>query len=175
MIAEELIRPSEIPQLVTFPSSRRARRAAVVVATIEIDRPPSDVWAAIADYSFDLKWRLGIVEMTPDPPGQPQNGTRIREVLRSSGRSFITNATVFDVEPGVSYRFSGRGTTGLVSGQRRVEASESGERSVFTYHVELHPTGFYRLLRPVLKGALGSGLRKDLQRLKAMLESAPVP
>lgn len=113
--------------------------------------------------------------MTPDPAGRPQNGTRVREVLRSSGRSFVTNATVFDVEPGVGYRFSGRGTTGLVSGLRRVEATESGEGSVFTYHVELHPTGFYRLLRPVLANALSSGLRKDLQRLKLRLESVPVP
>ncbi len=145
----------------------------VVTAAVEIERPASEVWAAIADYSFDLQWRLGITEMTPDPAGPPQNGTRIHEVLRSSGMDFVTDADVFDVEPGVSYRFTGIGTTGIVRGLRRVEPM-SERSAAFTYEVELQPHRQYRLLRPLLKAALGSGLRKDLQRLKEIMESRSV-
>jgi Polyketide cyclase / dehydrase and lipid transport len=163
---QELIRTRHQPDLLTHP----LRRTVEVIESIEIDRSASVVWDAIADYSFDLEWRLGIVEMSPEPAGPPQNGTRIREVLRSSGLTFVTNATVFDVDPGVSYRFSGSGTTGIVSGLRWVEPIKSGEHAVFTYRVELQPKRHYRLLRPVLKGALASGMRKDLRRLKSLLE-----
>ena len=48
--------------------------------SVPIDRPPEQVWASIADYSFDLQWRRGITEMTPDPPGPPPLGSRIHEV-----------------------------------------------------------------------------------------------
>ena len=33
------------------------RRTVVVTERIEIERPADEVWAAIADYSFDLVWR----------------------------------------------------------------------------------------------------------------------
>ena len=41
---------------------------------------------------------------------------------------------------------------------------------MFTYDIELQPKGAMRLLRPVLGGVVRSGLKKDLARLKALLE-----
>jgi hypothetical protein len=38
-----------------------------VKESVRIDRPPKEGWTSIADYSFDLQWRRGITEMTPDP------------------------------------------------------------------------------------------------------------
>ena len=71
--------------------------------SVRIDRPPEE-WAAIADYSFDLQWRRGITEMSPDPPGPPEPGTRVHEVLKLAGRRFTTDSTVSEVDPGASYR-----------------------------------------------------------------------
>ena len=48
-------------------------------ASVEINRPPADVWHAIADYSFDLQWRNGLLEMTTDPPGPAAMGTKLHE------------------------------------------------------------------------------------------------
>ena len=62
-------------------------------------------------------------------------------------------------------------TTGDVSGLRLVEPITASS-SRFTYQVELRPTRQYRLLRRALQGALGSGPRKDLRRLKMMLEQS---
>src|SRR5688572_11325648 len=86
--------------------------AVVIEATIAIERSVADVWSAIADYSFDLRWREGLREMTPDPPGPPRDGTRTREVLRSGGLTFTTDSIVSDVDWGASYRFAGSGTIG---------------------------------------------------------------
>ena len=136
--------------------------------SVRIARPPADVWAAIADYPFDLQWRKGITEMTPDPPGPPAVGTRVHEVLRLSGKSFTTHSTVVEMDPGVSYAFAGGGTSGEVRGGRSVRATPDGAE--FTYAIDLQPTRGLRMLGPLLVPMLRSGLRKDLGRLKELLE-----
>ena len=148
-----------------------ASRHHTIEESVSIDRPPAEVWAAIADYPFDLQWRRGITEMTPDHPGPPAPGTRVHEVLKMAGRSFTTESTVSDVDPGVSYRFAGSGTSGDIRGSRTVQANEGRGGSVFTYRIDLEPKGAARALGPLLVPILRSGLQKDLKRLKALLET----
>jgi len=83
-----------------------------VTESIQIDKLPAEVWEAIADYSFDLKWRGGLTEMTPDPPGGPAPGTRVHEVVEQSGRTYVADTQVTVLEPRISYRFKGSGTIG---------------------------------------------------------------
>lgn len=141
-----------------------------VEETVRIGRPPADVWAAIADYPFDLQWRKGITEMTPDPPGPPALGTRVHEVLTLSGKRFTTDSTVVELDPGVSYAFAGSGTSGQVRGARRVRPARDGDGADFTYVIDLAPRRGLRALGPLLVPMLRSGLRKDLERLKQLLE-----
>ena len=145
-----------------------------VEESVHIARPPDEVWEAIADYSFDLQWRNGLREMTPTPPGPPATGTKVHEVVHSAGRDFIADTVVTEVEPGSSYRFAGSGTIGGVGGGRAVRADESEAGAVFTYAVELEPTGGMRLLKPLLGPIVRSGLRKDLQHLKTLLDQERV-
>ena len=144
-----------------------------VEESVQIDRSQAQVWEAITDYGFDREWRKGLREMTPDPPGPPALGTKVREVVRNSGRDYVADAEVTDLDPGVSYRFAGRGTIGGLSGGRAVRPDAAGTGAVFTYTIELHPEGGMRLLSPLLGPLVRSGLKKDLQRLKSWLESAP--
>ena len=141
-----------------------------VEESVRIARPAADVWAAIADYPFDLQWRQGITEMRPEPPGPPALGTRVHEVLKLSGKRFTTDSTVVELDPGVSYAFAGRGTSGEVRGARTVRATPDGEGADFTYGIELQPARGLRILGPLLVPMLRSGLRKDLDRLKELLE-----
>ncbi len=143
-----------------------------IAESVRIARPAADVWAAIADYDFDLQWRNGLREMTPDPPGGPAPGTKVHEVVRSSGRDFIADTVVTELEPGASYRFTGEGTIGGVAGARRVESDGADGSAVFTYEIELEPKGIMRLLGPLLAPMVRSGLKKDLGRLKQLLEGA---
>ena len=140
-----------------------------VEESVRIDRPQAEVWDAIADYAFDAKWRKGLLDMTPTPAGPPQLGTKVHEVVKNSGREYVADTTVTELEPGVSYRFEGSGTIGGLQGGRRVEPEGAGA-ALFTYTIELEPRGAMRILRPVLGSMVRSGLRKDLQSLKALLE-----
>ena len=136
--------------------------------SVEIARPPAEVWAAIADYSLDQRWRDGLTDMTPDPPGGPEPGTKVHEVVRSSVSDFVADTVVTRLDPGSSYDFEGAGTIGRVAGGRTVAPNGAG--SVFTYRIELEPSGAMRLLRPLLGPVVRSGLRKDLARLRVLLE-----
>ena len=133
-------------------------RTLLIEESIRIARAPDAVWTMVTDYSSDHLWRPGITEMTPDPPGPPAVGTRVREVLNTGGRSYVTNSTVTSVGPGMTYRFSGTGTTGGVEGSRTVAASGVGN-AAFTYRVELVLEGGYRLIRPLVGATMRKGLR----------------
>jgi predicted enzyme related to lactoylglutathione lyase len=139
--------------------------------SVSIDAPQAAVWDAIADYSFDECWRGGLTEMTPDPPGPPAVGTRVHEVVKFAGRTFTTDCTVTHVEPGSAYEFTGNGTSGEIRGRRTVRPLTAGGASAFGYEIELTPRRglrpFARLLGPILR----SGLRRDLGRLKSLLEN----
>ena len=146
-------------------------RTLVIEESVPIRRAPEAVWAMVTDYESDHLWRPGITEMTPDPPGPPAVGTRVREVLNTGGRSYVTDSTVSSLGPGMTYRFSGTGTTGGVEGSRTVVASAPDE-SVFTYRVELTLEGGLRFVRPIVGRTMRKGLRGDLGRLRALLESS---
>lgn len=141
-----------------------------VEESVQIDRSPAEVWEAIADYGFDSEWRNGLREMTPDPAGPPAIGTRVHEVVRNSGRDYVADTVVTELDPGVSYRFTGSGTIGELTGGRAVRPDAAGGGAVFTYTIELEPTGAMRLLAPLLRPLVRSGLKKDLARLKQALE-----
>ena len=94
----------------------------------------------------------------------------MHEVVRSMGRSFVADTEVTEFEPGASYSFAGAGTIGGLRGGRDVEADSMGG-ATFTYRIELDPTGAMRALGPVLAPTVRSGLKKDLKRLKELLES----
>jgi hypothetical protein len=76
-----------------------------------------------------------------------------------AGRSFTTDSTVSDVDPGVSYRFAGSGTSGDIRGSRTVRADQGGGGSVFTYQIDLEPKGVTRAEGPeTAQGAAREGL-----------------
>jgi hypothetical protein len=138
--------------------------------SVHIARTPDDVWDFVLDYGSDHLWRPGIVEMTPDPPGPPAVGTKVREVLKTGGREYVTDSTVTALGPGMSYRFSGAGTIGRVEGARTVAAGDAPGAAIFTYLVELTLAGRYRLLSPIVGRTMRTGLRADLERLRELLE-----
>jgi Polyketide cyclase / dehydrase and lipid transport len=145
-----------------------------VTNTVDIDRPPADVWAVVSDYATDTRWRKGIVEMTPDTDGPPQVGTRVREVLELAGRTYTTETAVTDVGPGLTYGFTGTGTSGQVSGRRTVTSGVSADSARFSYDVRLEPDDTMpRAVAPLLARWLRHSMRRDLRRLRRLIEATP--
>jgi Polyketide cyclase / dehydrase and lipid transport len=53
-----------------------------IVASVEIDRPASQVWAYVADSGHDPSWRGGVTQMRPSQAGPAQEGVTTHERLR---------------------------------------------------------------------------------------------
>ena len=137
-----------------------------------VNRPADEVWAHVADYAFDLQWRHGLTDMTPNPSGPPQTGTTVHEELRSMGATMVNDTTVTMIGDH-AYRFVGGGASGQVEGGRKVVAIDP-DQSEFTYDINLKlngPTRFFGfVLRPMLRRNLG----KDLQRFRTLVETDAV-
>jgi hypothetical protein len=71
-----------------------------IMASVNIGRPASQVWAYVADYGNDPSWRAGVTQMRPSQPGPAQEGITTHELLRLLGLTFRTDATIDRVEPG---------------------------------------------------------------------------
>lgn len=141
------------------------------MSSLELDvgvaRTPEEVWNVVGDFGQDGRWRA-VETMSSDPSGPARTGTKTHEVLRFMGSTYVTDATVTDVEPGrrLSYEGGGDGTT--VRGYRRVEARPDGAR--FVEGLEITLSGPMRLLEPLLARLYARRMRSEVDALKAMLE-----
>jgi hypothetical protein len=70
----------------------------------------------------------------------------------------------------MTYRFEGSGTLGKLAGSRSVMAGASPSEALFTYEIEITPSGMNRLLRPIVARTARNGLRGDRERLRELLE-----
>jgi len=136
----------------------------------QVNVPATELWGVVEDYALDIRWRSSIVEMTPNPPGPPAVGSKIHEVTRTAGRTYVTDTIIESVGPDDQYRFSGSGDSGRVSGGRSVVAITDGTAE-FTYDVELGLSGLLRLAKPLVRTMMRRTLRRDLATLKTLIEA----
>jgi Polyketide cyclase / dehydrase and lipid transport len=92
-----------------------------MVDSVEINRPASQVWAYVADYGNDTGWRAGVSLMRPSIPGPAQVGVTTHEALRLLGMTFLTDATIYRVEPGRLLEWQARDRQKHLQGSRLVE------------------------------------------------------
>jgi hypothetical protein len=119
------------------------RRTLHTYVDVTIERPADAVWAVVRDPAADARWRRGARN--------------------------VTETAVTGTGPGRSYRFTGSGATGAARGGRSVQPA--GDRvSVFRYDVEVEAADVSRLARPVLGWWLTHSLRRDVRRLRRVLE-----
>ena len=139
-----------------------------VTASEDIKRKPDEVFAFAGEYLNDPSWRKGVTSMVYETSEHPKIGIRTRETMRSMGRNVVTIAQVTEFSP---IRTAFRSVSGPVAcdGYREFFASQTG--TWFTYSLTLRPTGFLRLLEPLLRTMFAKQARDDVRRLKLILES----
>ncbi len=143
-------------------------------ATIVIDRPPSDVWAAIADIT-----RMG--EWSPEctagrwvgGAAGPSVGARFEgdNVARIAGRTvkaWTTTSEVTECEPGKVFTFVAEGYTTW-----RYEFAPSGTGTKVTESFSYTPSGLQGFVYKVLlrrDAGMTKGMQRTLERTKSALE-----
>lgn len=133
-------------------------------ATAYIEASPESVWEFVADPANDVRWRTGVTEsgLVTEPPLALGSEGFVRAGDIDGGWK------VTAIEPGSSVDWDLIAGPYAGSGGYRLERMEAGTR--FTLVSDVTPTGFYKLLGPLF-GVIGRRQnRKDVDRLKALLE-----
>jgi hypothetical protein len=140
-----------------------------ITETIAIRRAPAEVFAYLADFANDPRWRRDVRAMVPEPAGLARVGTTVHEELRFCGRTHHTDTTVTEVEADGAVRFAGQGSGGAVAGRRSVRAHALGTEVRLELHVET--SGTLRLLEPLLAPMFRRGVQRDLRTLQQLVEA----
>jgi uncharacterized protein YndB with AHSA1/START domain len=143
-------------------------------SSVVINRPVEEVFAFVAAMENDAQWRLGIAEMDVTTPPPFAVGSETREVLRFLGRTYVTTARCTAYEPHRRVAFRSLTWPQPVAGWRLVEPATGGTR--VTHALEAEPVGWLgRLILPLQVAIMRRQMRRESQRLKALLEAGPAP
>ena len=136
--------------------------------SVEIERPPEQVFAYFSDPRKIHEWQASALEARQESSGAIAVGTRIREVRKFLGRRMDTVVEVTAYEPGRAFSlkvvdgpipFEARQTLEPVEGRTKIDAVIEGE-----------PGGFFKLAEPLVVRAVARELANNLETLKDILE-----
>ncbi len=138
-------------------------------ATIHIRRDPAEVFAFVCDPTNDRRWRTGVVEGGLSSDGPIGVGTTGYAKARQGTREIRADWRVTEYEENrrVSWTFLSGPLAG--GGGYRVTPSADGTR--FTLVADLRFHGFGKLMGPLFWFVGGRQNRRDVQKLKAILEA----
>ncbi len=136
--------------------------------TLEIARPPAEVFAALTDLDRIPEWQESAVESRCDGP--LAEGARIHERRRAMGRELESELEVTSFEPG--RRLTLKAVSGPVrfTVDHELVEQDAGGSTFLHVIVEGQSGSFMKLAGPMLKRRAEGELRGDFERLKQQLE-----
>jgi uncharacterized membrane protein len=142
-----------------------------VMTEIEIDRPRDEVAAYASDPDNATSWYENIEAVEWRSPKPLAVGSRIAFVARFLGRRLAYTYEVRVLETGERFVMS------TAEGPFPMETTYTcedagGGRTRMTLRNRGRPSGFSRLVAPFMTGAVRRANRRDLARLKAILEGS---
>ena len=136
---------------------------------IEIDRPRADVAAYASNPDNAMAWYEHIKSVEWNTAKRLQIGSRIVFVAQFLGRRIDYIYEVKALVPGEQFVMAtAEGPFPMETTYAWEDTEGGGTRMSLRNHGE--PSGFSRVTAPLLVGAMRRANRKDLRRLKALLE-----
>ena len=133
-----------------------------VITEIEIARPRAEVAAYAADPANAPEWYENIESVEVHSPA------RATFTARFLGRTLVYTYEVREDVPGE--RFAMSTEQGPFPMETTYTWADAGAGTLMTLRNRGEPSGFAKVGRPVMEAAMRRANRKDLQRLKAILE-----
>lgn len=138
-------------------------------ASIHIDLPPHEVFDFVIDASNDPRWRTGVVEAAYTSPGPPGMGSTGYDTVDNRGRRVTAEWEVYEFEAGSHTRWNL--ISGPIEGTGGYVCESDGDGTRFTLEAHVEPSGALRVLGPLF-GLIGRRQnRRDVERLKELVES----
>lgn len=136
--------------------------------TVEIPRPPAEVFPWLLDEDKVPRWTSHLERYELVDGAALGSGSRVRQVLDVSGRRIDVELEItrYDPPTGAETRFSTNGIE--VVNAYALEAAGAATR--LTQSVDARPSGLTaRMLVPIVQPRLEEKLTQDLERLRAEL------
>ena len=138
---------------------------------IEIDRPRSDVAVYAADPDNATAWYENIEAVEWQSPKPLAVGSRIAFVARFLGRRLAYTYEVTEHVPGERFVMStAEGPFPMETTYVWEDSTGGGTRMTLRNRGE--PSGFVQITAPMMAAAIRRANRKDLRRLKRILEAS---
>ena len=141
-----------------------------VRSEVEIDRAPAEVAAYASDPDNATEWYENIESVERISPGPLATGSTMRFVAHFLGRRLAYTYEVKEMVPAERFVMStAEGPFPMETTYLFEETPGGGTRMTLRNRGE--PSGFSKLAAPMLASAMRRANRKDLARLKELLES----
>jgi uncharacterized protein YndB with AHSA1/START domain len=134
--------------------------------TVEIARPPADVFAFLADATNDRRWRTGIVDIRLRS-GAGKGAIYEQGVKGPFGRRIPADVEITAFEPDRLIGFRAIAGPLRPEGAYELQPSERGTRLTFTLRAS--PSGVKKLTTPIVAKTMRSEVAQ-LDRLREVLE-----
>jgi len=136
-----------------------------ITTEIEIDAPPTDVWAALTDLDRYAEWNPFIT----DAAGEVQVGERLTNRLQPpGGRAMTFRPEVTVVEPNETFEWLGHlGVSGVFDGRHRFALTELPDGRTRLVQSEQFSGLLVRLMRKQLDGGTTAGFEAMNEALAA--------
>jgi len=141
-----------------------------VLTEIVIDRPCERVAGYAADPSTAPEWYVNIASVEWKTPPPVAVGSKLAFVAHFLGRRMAYTYEVVELVPGE--RLVMRTAEGPFPMETTYTWAPAGEGTRMTLRNRGEPAGFSKVVAPFMAAAMRRANRKDLARLKALLERA---
>ena len=145
---------------------------APIVESIEISRPPEDVFSYVTDPSHLTEWQESVVSAREEGDAPRGVGSRTVVTRRVGGQERAMTVELSDLNPPTTWGV--RGIDGPVRGMVKgtIEPLDDGERSRVTIALDFEGHGIGKVLVPlVVRSQARAEMPRNLQNLKERLES----
>ena len=140
-----------------------------VEESVEIDRPPEEVFEYVANPENLPEWAGTVIETRKDTPGPLLEGSTVTFVGKFLGRKIESPFKVTAHE--FPRRHSHKSTGGPLPTEWTLTFEEVAGGTRYTQVAEGEPGGFFGLVGPLLERVGRRQLRTDLENLKDLLEA----
>jgi uncharacterized protein YndB with AHSA1/START domain len=144
---------------------------AAIEDSVEISRPPDEVFSYATDFSQFSRWQQRVVSACQDG-GEPLGVGSTAAVTRRVGpRQVATTEEITALDPPNTWQVRGAGGIPVIAiATGTIRPLEGGSRSLVTIALDFEGHGIGRLLAGLIRHQSRRQLPKDQQRLKELLE-----
>jgi uncharacterized protein YndB with AHSA1/START domain len=144
---------------------------AAIVTSIDISRPPKEVFSYVADPSHFPEWQESVVSARREDDAPLAVGSTAVMTRRVGRRELPTTEEMVEVSPPRTWAVRGVGrlpVSALAKGT--IEPLDDGKRSRVTIALEFEAHGIGKLLVPLIVRQARRQLPRNEQKLKELLE-----